>query len=114
MAATRPRRSGPLVVMTNDSPKSEPFVITTKGPDRRGLVAAITAILASHDVNITNLQAIFKGGNRPGDNVMIYEVDIPVRTDSSLLNSELRRQAAALNLSISIQHRNIFQAINRI
>ncbi len=95
-------------------PKSEPFIITTKGPDRRGLVAAITAILASHNVNVTNLQAIFKGGCRPGDNIMIYEVDVPLETDSSILNRRLREKAAELDLSISIQHRNIFQTINRI
>lgn len=97
-----------------DIPKSEPFIITTKGPDRKGLVAAITSILASHNVNVTNLQAIFKGGSRPGDNIMIYEVDIPLQADSSILNSQLRKKAAELDLSISIQHRNIFQTINRI
>ena len=45
--------------------ESEPFVITTKGPDRKGLVAQITAIIARYNVNITNLQAIFKGGGQP-------------------------------------------------
>ena len=35
---------------------SEPFVITTKGPDRKGLVAGISAVIARHGVNITNLK----------------------------------------------------------
>ena len=32
-------------------PECEPFIITTKGPDRKGLVAGITEIIAKHDVN---------------------------------------------------------------
>ena len=95
-------------------PESEPFIITTKGPDRKGLVAGITEIIARHGVNITNLQAVFKGGDQPGDNIMIYEVDVPVDLDQKMLEHELRQRAGELSLDISIQHRNIFEAINRI
>lgn len=93
---------------------SEPFVITTRGPDRKGLVAAITEVIAGHGVNVTNLQALFKGGADPNDNIMIYEVDIPPTTDPILLRNDLRARAAALDLTISIQHRHIFEALNRI
>jgi glycine cleavage system transcriptional repressor len=94
--------------------ESEPFVITTKGPDRKGLVAGISAAIARYGVNITNLQAVFKGGDEPGNNIMIYEVDIPANTDQKAFYYELRETAASLDLDISIQHRNIFKAINRI
>ena len=97
-----------------DADNSEPFVITTKGPDRKGLVAAITEIIARYGANVTNLQAIFKGGDDPADNVMIYEVDIPNEIDAQALYTDLRSKAAELSLDISIQHRNIFEAINRI
>jgi len=93
---------------------SEPVVITTKGPDRKGLVAHITEIIARHGVNVSNLQAVFKGGNDPDKNIMIYEVDIPKDTDQQRLYAELREGAGNLGLQISIQHRNIFEAINRI
>jgi glycine cleavage system transcriptional repressor len=92
----------------------EPFVITTIGPDRKGLVAGITAVIAKHGVNVTNLKAVFKGGDNPSDNIMIYEVDIPCDTDQNLLRSELRKKASEMGLDISIQHRNIFMSINRI
>jgi glycine cleavage system transcriptional repressor len=92
----------------------DPFVITTQGPDQKGLVAAITAIIAAHGVNVTNLQAIFKGGDDPSKNIMIYEVSIPPETDRSRLHGELHRKAEDLGLNISIQHRKIFEAINRI
>lgn len=93
---------------------TEPFVITTKGPDRKGLVAGISEVIARHGVNITNLQAVFKGGRDPGDNIMIYEVDVPAGVDQQTLADDLRTRAESLHLEISIQHRNIFEAINRI
>lgn len=93
---------------------AEPFIITTKGPDRKGLVAGISAIIARYEVNITNLQAVFKGGDEPGNNIMIYEVDIPVDIDRQEFCRALRTKAQSLALSVSIQHRNIFETINRI
>lgn len=92
----------------------ESFVITTRGPDQKGLVARITAIIARHQVNITNCQAVFKGGANPNDNIMIYEVDIPPQTSQKELFDDLRTKGAELNLNVSIQHRDIFMALNRI
>jgi glycine cleavage system transcriptional repressor len=92
----------------------EPFVITTKGPDRKGLVAGISAVISAYGVNITNLQAVFKGGDEPGNNIMIYEVDIPVGIDLNDFCRDLRNKAEGLALDLSIQHRNIFESINRI
>lgn len=93
---------------------SDPFVITTMGPDRKGLVAAFTAILARHRVNVTQLRAVFRGGDDPHNNLMIYQVDVPKDADQASLRKELRDRAGELSLDISIQHRNIFEAINRI
>jgi glycine cleavage system transcriptional repressor len=92
----------------------EPFVITTRGPDRKGLVADVSEVIARHGVNITHLQAVFKGGDAPGDNIMIYEVDVPTVVDQQALARDLRTQAEALHLEINIQHRNIFETLHRI
>ena len=73
-----------------------------------------SAIIAAYGVNITNLQAVFKGGNEPGNNIMIYEVDMPAEIDQNAFCRDLRDKASALALDISIQHRNIFESINRI
>ncbi len=91
-----------------------PFVITTIGPDRKGLVAAITRIIADYGVNITNLQAIFKGGEDPLKNMMIYEVSVPKAVDLTDLYRNLEAKAAELDLEINIQHRQLFEAMNRI
>jgi glycine cleavage system transcriptional repressor len=92
----------------------EPFIITTRGPDRKGLVANVTALLAAHNVNVTQLRAVFRGGNEPGKNVMIYEVDIPLDIDHKKLRGDLQAKGDELNIQISIQHKNVFEAINRI
>ena len=97
-----------------NTPPSEPFIITTKGPDRKGLVAGITDVIAKYSANITNLQAVFMGGEDPDRNIMIYEVDIPGSTDTQAFEWDLRQRAAYLGLQISIQHRNIFETLNRI
>ena len=89
-------------------------MITTKGPDRKGLVAGITEVIARHRANVTNLQAVFKGGDDPNANIMIYEVDIPTDANHQALRRDLREKALALSLDISIQHKMIFEAINRV
>ncbi len=92
----------------------EPFIITTTGPDKKGLVANITGVLAQYDANVTNLKAVFEGGDDPGRNIMVYEVAMPVDADSTALKESLRNKAAELGLDVSIQHRNIFDAVNKI
>jgi len=94
--------------------ESEPFVFTTRGPDRKGLVASITRVIADYGVNVTNLQAVFRGTDTPSDNIMIYEVDVPSDVDHRALHDDLRSTATRLGLEISIQHRKIFEALNRI
>lgn len=92
----------------------EPFVVTTNGLDRPGLVKGITEIMARFGVNIINLKAVFRGDEEPQQCMMIYEVDIPVDIDQQTFINELRRVAKELELDLSIQHRNIFEAIHRI
>ncbi|MCP3954673.1 MAG: ACT domain-containing protein [Desulfobacterales bacterium] len=94
--------------------ESEPFVLTTRGPDKKGLVASITRVIADYGVNVTNLQAVFRGTDNPSDNIMIYEVDVPADVNQKNLQADLRHTAARLGLEISIQHRKIFEALNRI
>jgi glycine cleavage system transcriptional repressor len=95
-------------------PASEPFVITTLGPDRPGLVAGVTELLARFGVNISNLKAVFRGGDDPRANRMIYEVDIPVTVDQHLFREALQERGVELGIDISLQHREIFEAIHTV
>ena len=92
----------------------EPFVITTFGPDQKGLVSHVTKVLADFNVNVTQLQAAFRGGDSPDRNFMIYEVDIPIDTDQQKLRETLTAKCLELKLEVSIQHKNVFEAVNRI
>jgi glycine cleavage system transcriptional repressor len=95
-------------------PPSEPFVITTTGPDRLGLVAGMTEVIARFGGNITNLRAAFRGGDNPLNNTMIYEVDLTADMDRKSFRQALTERAKELGLELSMQHREIFEALHRI
>jgi len=103
---------------TNGTPQeemqSEIFLITTIGPDQKGLVARFSTIIAKFNANIINLKAVFKGGSDPNANVMSYQVSISPDIDAPGMFQALREKACELNLDIRIQHKNIFDAINKI
>ncbi len=94
--------------------RGEIFLITTIGPDQKGLVARFSGIIASFNANIVNLKAVFKGGSDPSANVMSYQVCIYPEVDAPGLFRALKEKAAELNLDIRIQHKNIFDAIHKI
>jgi glycine cleavage system transcriptional repressor len=99
---------------SHEQAQTEPFVVTTRGPDKKGLVARISRVIADSDINITNLTAVFKGGSNPEGNIMIYEIDVPAGTDVNRLAEGLRKKASENDLEVTIQHKNIFDAVNRI
>ncbi len=95
-------------------PAGSPFIITTIGPDRPGLMTGVTEMLARYNVNITNLKAVFRSGQKQQSYVMIYEVDIPSSVDLHAFRTALYGQAKELGLDISLQHRDIFEQLNRV
>ncbi len=92
----------------------EPHVITTVGPDRPGLVAGISGLLAQYGVNITNLKAISRSDREVQEYVTFYEVDIPADTDRQAFRDALRARARELGLDMNFQHREIFEQVHRI
>jgi len=93
---------------------AEPFVITTVGADRPGLMAGITEVLALYGANITSLKAVSRGEENQHDYVMIFEADIPSAVDLSAFRAALCGRAEELGLDISLQHREIFEELNRV
>jgi len=92
----------------------EPYVITTVGPDRPGLVAGISGLLAQYGANITNLKAISRGARAGLEYVTFYEVELPADTDRSAFRAALRQRARELGLDVNFQHREIFEQVHRI
>jgi glycine cleavage system transcriptional repressor len=92
----------------------EIFLITTSGPDQKGLVAQLSGVISSFGANIVNLKAVFMGGSNPNENVMSYQVPITKQIDAPALFAALKEKAKELNLDIRIQHKNIFNVTNKI
>ncbi|MDY0132647.1 MAG: ACT domain-containing protein [Desulforegulaceae bacterium] len=104
----------PLSKSVSFEKPSNPFIITTFGPDKKGLVSAVTATIAKNNSNITNLRAVFLGGDNPKDNPMIYEINIPESENLKTLSKDLNKLGEKFSLEINIQHKNIFDKITKI
>ncbi len=94
--------------------ETEPFIITVRGEDRRGLVYGITEVLAERGINITNLAARVAPADEKSEYMQVYEVDIPKEVDFPLIQEKLRQRGREMGVSVDLQHRNIFRAINQI
>lgn len=94
--------------------ETEHFVITVRGADRPGLVAAITAILAEEGINIIRLGAEVVPVDQQLEYIQIYEVDIPKGLDFALIQKALQERGAEIGVTVDMQHWNIFRAINQI
>jgi len=94
--------------------ETEPFILTARGMDRPGLVFGITELLAERGINITNLGAqVVNLGAQP-EYVQVFEVDIPRGLDQGLLQEKLRQRGREMGVSVDLQHKDIFRAINQI
>ncbi|MDD2374417.1 MAG: hypothetical protein PWP10_2774 [Clostridiales bacterium] len=97
--------------MDNTQTKKQTAVITVVGHDRVGIIAAVSRLLADKNVNIndisqTILQDVF---------TMIMMVDLSKsQEDIKLLADELEALGKSLEISIRIQHTDIFDAMHRI
>ncbi|MDQ2085853.1 ACT domain-containing protein [Herbivorax sp. ANBcel31] len=86
-------------------------VITVIGKDKVGIIAGISNTLADSNVNIldisqTTMQDVF---------TMIMLVDISALAISfSKLSKELEKKGQSMELSVRIQHEDIFNSMHRI
>lgn len=97
----------------------EPFVVTVDGEDGLNVVAAFTRIFAESKVNIENMKAIMPElpDDRPGAKrraLQIFEVSLPLSIDRSALRRTLEDKAGEMGLRVSMQHRDIFEAVHRV
>ena len=94
-----------------DTPGGNRIVITVIGPDRVGIIAAVSAILAEQSVNIldisqTIMQEFF---------VMVLVADMATaRIDLVALKDLLAKRGEELQVRIDAQHEDIFNFMHRI
>ncbi len=94
--------------------ETEPFIIIVRGEDRPGLVYGIAEILAERGINITNLAARVALVSQKSEYMQVFEVDIPKELDYGLIQEKLRQRGQEMGVSVDLQHRDIFRAINQI
>lgn len=88
----------------------ELYMLTAIGQDRIGLVAAITAYLREHDINIVDLATACN----QGEYTMILLLQIPAAIDISKLKSSLKVTLEPLQMSVEIRHHALFRKTNEI
>lgn len=86
-------------------------VITVVGKDKPGIIAAVSGKLAERSVNIldisqTIMQSFF---------TMITLVDLSaIDSDLETLRSELDEVSERVGVTITLQHEDVFTAMNRV
>lgn len=111
------------------SPDYEPYVVTVRGPDRLGIIPEFSGIMSGFDANIDNLRAVGLGdgqdeagltrleadGVDPNRQVvMFFEISVPREVNQNAFRQALNLVAEDLGLEMSLQHRDIFEAIHRL
>ena len=73
----------------------------------------MSRVFARHDVNIESLKAILgEGGTNRA--LFVFEVMVPDSVDLGRLRRELTCEGQSRDLRVSVQHRDIFEAVNRV
>jgi glycine cleavage system transcriptional repressor len=94
---------------------TEPYVVTVSGPASPGLLPTLTESFASFGANIENLRSLaLSGGAGPSPAVLVLELTLPATLPRQDFQAALSEAADRLGLDISLQHRDIFEAIHRI
>ena len=93
--------------------KCDPFVVTADGPDKPGLIAAMSRVFARHGVNIESLKAILGEGGEDHA-LFVFEAMVPEDADLGRLRRELACEGQSRHLRVSVQHRDIFEAVHRV
>lgn len=93
--------------------ETEPFVVTVDGEDRLEIISAISRIFAEHKVNIENLKAIMPDSAQRRA-LLVFEIALPLALDRVALRRTLEDRARSMGLQLSMQHRDIFEAVHRV
>jgi ACT domain-containing protein len=86
-------------------------IITVVGADRVGIIAKVSTFLAERDINIEDISQTILSGNF----VMMMMVNFSRKTvNLETLKEELSEMGKTLNVSITLMHEGVFQAMHRI
>lgn len=98
-------------ILLDTPPGNDNYVITVRGHNRRGIVSHVADICAKHRINVLDLDT------RLHDGVYLMAIQADVSDSNctpSQLKSELAGYAEANDLTVTLQHNDIFRATNEI
>ena len=89
---------------------SRQYVLTANGPDASGIVFLISMNLSRRGINILDIS-----GHKEQDQIiLVAQLEVPDNIDLQCLQDELAAIGMKKNISIHLQHINIFKETNRI
>jgi glycine cleavage system transcriptional repressor len=104
-------KTPPQPVETEPTAYSEDhFVLTAAGPDKIGLVAAVSSYLRDHKINIDDLSTRVADGQY----VMILSINFPPDIDVGEFKRTMQKTMATHGVRLDIQQYGIFRAINEV
>ena len=91
----------------------QPYVVSADGKDGKGQISAMSRVFSRHGVNIESLRAFLGEGG--ADHALFgFEIMVPDTVDIGRLRRELLCEGQNHGLRVSVQHRDIFEAVHRI
>ncbi|KJR99458.1 MAG: hypothetical protein VR65_15835 [Desulfobulbaceae bacterium BRH_c16a] len=89
----------------------ETYILTVQGPNKTGIVHGISQFCFEHNINILDLATTLKNDQY----TMALQLDLS-RSISSIevLQKELEEYSQESNLTVMIQHNDIFQVTNEV
>lgn len=76
------------------------WMLSAYGPDKTGLVARLSGVLAQHNANITDLQTRVAASHSLY--VMLFEIEVPAAFDVERLRAALEATATELGIEYSL------------
>ncbi|MDR0547913.1 MAG: hypothetical protein LBI10_00645 [Deltaproteobacteria bacterium] len=100
-------------------PAMEPYVISLRGAASPALIPGVTRTVASFEANIDNLRAVTLAEDPAQDEgttpqVLVLEISVPQAVQQRVFRQALALTAEELGVEISLQHRDIFEALHRL
>ncbi len=87
------------IVDGGEVPSPPTHLLSVYGSDRPGLLREVTAVLASWDVNVTDLTTRVIGGDHPVY-AMALEIAVPADRDAERLRAEMTERVAGVEVSL--------------
>ena len=109
-----------IVIGEETVTEGEPFVITVDGSSSRDILMAFTHVFYEGHINIDSFRSIVQKTDEDGNPLekarvlLVFEVTVPFSADRKALHRTLSDIAKDRGLSMSMQHRRIFEAVHRV